>query len=171
MFAPTLHAAGRKWATTGQRYVEVQHLLSWYISSAISRTRAARGPTEAAPVLSVCAPGEQHSLPMEALGAALGERGLPEPMFGPALPAEASYEAVRRIGPSAVVLWAQSRSTADRAVVQRVSGREWGLRGARAGPALLLAGPGWASCPHVPGTGRLKGLRSGVDAVEVLMRG
>jgi hypothetical protein len=33
-------------------------------------------------------------------------------MFGAALPAEALIEAVRRTGPSAVALWAQSRTTA-----------------------------------------------------------
>lgn len=171
VFAPTLHAVGRKWASSGERYVEVEHLLSWQISSAVRRLRTVRGPAGIAPALLACVPGEQHTLPLEALTAALGQRGLPARMFGAALPAEALHAAVRRIGPSVVVLWAQSRSTADRAPVQLVSGVEWGLRGARANPALLLAGPGWTTTPHVPGTGRLHGLRSGTETVESLLVG
>ncbi|MGW0549068.1 cobalamin B12-binding domain-containing protein, partial [Streptomyces altiplanensis] len=171
VFAPTLHAVGRKWASSGERYVEVEHLLSWQISSAVRRVRTVRGPAGIAPVLLACVPGEQHTLPLEVLTAALGRRGLPARMFGAALPAEALCAAVRRIGPSVVVLWAQSRSTADHAPVQLLSGMEWGLRGARARPALLLAGPGWTTTPHGPGTGRLHGLRSGAGVVESLLLG
>lgn len=36
VIAPTLHAVGRKWASSGERYVEVEHLLSWYVSAAAS---------------------------------------------------------------------------------------------------------------------------------------
>ncbi|MEU1277976.1 MerR family transcriptional regulator [Streptomyces sp. NPDC005805] len=170
VLAPTLHAVGRKWATAGERYVEVEHLLSWHVSSAIRRAHTVRGAQPLPPALLACVPGEEHSLPMEALAAALGERGLPARMFGAALPAEALFEAVRRSGPSAVVLWAQSRSTADRALVQWIAGMEWGVRGARESPALLLAGPGWAGMGAVPGTGRLQGLRSALDVIEELMR-
>ncbi|MFD7029879.1 MerR family transcriptional regulator [Streptomyces sp. NPDC059917] len=169
IIAPTLHAVGRKWASAGERYVEVEHLLSWHVSGALRRVRpAAEGPGRA-PVLLACAPGELHSLPMEALCAALGERGLPVRMFGPALPADALLEAVRRIGPCAVVLWSQARTTADRSLVRSVSAVEWGLRGARAHPWLLLAGPGWgAGGPPLPGADRLHALRSAVGVIEAL---
>lgn len=169
VFAPTLHAVGRKWATSGERYVEVEHLLSWHVSSALRGVRAAGERAGVPPVLLACVPGEQHSLPIEALTAALGERGLPTRMFGAALPAEALYEAVRRLGPSAVVLWAQSRSTADRALVHFISGIGWGVRGARTHPSLLLAGPGWSGGSRTEGTARLHGLRSGIDVVASLL--
>ncbi|MFE3325679.1 MerR family transcriptional regulator [Streptomyces sp. NPDC059176] len=167
--APTLHAVGRKWATSGERYVEVEHLLSWHISCALRRVRPSGERAGAPPVLLACAPGEQHSLPIEALTAALGERGLPARMFGAALPAESLCEAVRRLGPSAVVLWAQSRSTADRALVHYLSGIGWGVRGARTRPSLLLAGPGWSGGPPAPGTVRLHGLSSGLDVLDSLL--
>nr|WP_173265268.1 MerR family transcriptional regulator [Streptomyces pacificus] len=172
VIVPTLHAVGRKWATSGERYVEVEHLLSWHVSSALRRVRPAveRERADAPPALLACVPGEQHSLPIEALAAALGERGVPARMFGPALPADALQEAVRRLGPAAVVLWAQSRSTADRSLVRIVSGVHWGVKGARNRTSLLLAGPGWAGGAY-PGTLRLHALGSAVDAIVALYRG
>ncbi|WP_405656104.1 MerR family transcriptional regulator [Streptomyces sp. RK9] len=163
---PTLHAVGRKWQTSGERFVEVEHLLSWHVSTALRR--AAVDQTErpvGPPVLLACTPGEGHSLPMEALAAALCERGLPVRMFGAALPAEALDNAVRRLGPTAVVLWAQSLNTASRPLAEHLKATEWGVRGARAHPAVLLAGPGWAACPHIPETVRPLGLG---DAVATL---
>ncbi|SCK13847.1 Predicted transcriptional regulators [Streptomyces sp. ScaeMP-e48] len=142
---PTLHAVGRKWETVGERYVEVEHLLSWHVSSALRRAAAQRAPTAGSGVsLLACTPGESHTLALEALAAGLAQQGLPVRMFGAALPVEAMEEAVRRTGPAAVVLWAQSRSTASRALVARVESIEWGVRGARRRPAVLVAGPGWA---------------------------
>ncbi|MFF4849192.1 MerR family transcriptional regulator [Streptomyces sp. NPDC001194] len=170
VIAPTLHAVGRKWATAGERYVEVEHLLSWQISAALHRIRPLPEPPRSPPVLLACVPGEQHSLPIEALTAALGQRGVPARMFGSALPAEALHDAVRRTGPRGVVLWAQSRTTADPALARSVAGIEWGLRGARTRPALLLAGPGWGADAGGPRTERLFGLRSGLAVIESLAR-
>ncbi|MFF0056844.1 MerR family transcriptional regulator [Streptomyces microflavus] len=142
---PTLHAVGRKWETVGERYIEVEHLLSWHVSSALRRAAARRAPTAGSGVsLLACTPGESHTLALEALAAGLARQGLPVRMFGAALPLEAMEEAVRRTGPAAVVLWAQSRSTASRALVARVESIEWGVRGARRRPVVLVAGPGWA---------------------------
>ncbi|MBL3803742.1 MerR family transcriptional regulator [Streptomyces sp. BRB081] len=142
VMAPALRAVGRKWATAGERYVEVEHLLSWHVSSALRRVppvSALAGP----PVLLACVPEEQHTLPVEALAAGLGGLGVPLRMFGAAVPAAALDDAVRRTGPAAVVLWSQSRDTADRRLARAVAGRAWGVKGARAGARVLLAGPGW----------------------------
>ncbi|MGW1659656.1 MerR family transcriptional regulator [Streptomyces microflavus] len=142
---PTLHAVGRKWEGGGERYIEVEHLLSWHVSSALRRAAARRAPMAGSGVsLLACTPGESHTLALEALAAGLAGQGLPVRMFGAALPVEAMEEAVRRTGPAAVVLWAQSRSTASRALVARVESIEWGVRGARRRPVVLVAGPGWA---------------------------
>ncbi|QNP68644.1 MerR family transcriptional regulator [Streptomyces roseirectus] len=141
VMAPVLHAVGRAWASSGEDYVAVEHLLSWHVSSALRRTGApVAGP---GPVLLACVPGEQHTLALEALHAALTERGVPARMFGAAVPEPALTAAVDRLGPSAVVLWAQSRATADPATARRVADARWGVRGARRGPSVVLGGPGW----------------------------
>lgn len=155
---PTLHVVGRKWQTSGERYVEVEHLLSWHVSSALRRVAAQPVAKDGAGIiLLACTPGETHTLPLEALAAGLAERGLGVRMFGASVPGEALSAAVRRIGPSAVVLWSQSRNTAGRPLAQHVASIEWGVRGARTHPAVLIAGPGWAGSP-LPGTHRPQGL-------------
>jgi DNA-binding transcriptional MerR regulator len=174
VMVPTLHAVGRKWASSGDRYVEVEHLLSWHVSTVLRRCArpVLRGDGTAAgigPVVLACSPGEQHTLPLEALNAALGERGLPTRMLGAAVPAEALAAAVRRLGPAAVVLWAQARSTANPAPARYVAGTQWGVRGARRRPAVLLGGPGWAGRP-APGLLRPAALRPALETLSELYR-
>ncbi|MEU9859402.1 MerR family transcriptional regulator [Streptomyces sp. NPDC047971] len=165
VMAPTLHAVGRKWESSGDRYVEVEHLLSWHISTALRQLVGSARPhrADANPVLLACVPGEQHTLPIEALAAGLAERGLPTRMFGAAVPAEALDAAVRRLGPTAVVLWSQSRSTASHALARHVADISFGVRGARTHPLVLLAGPGWAGRATAPGMLRPGGLREALD--------
>lgn len=148
VMVPTLHAVGRRWVSAGDRYVEVEHLLSWHVSTTLRRhTPRPAVPAGAGPVLLACVPGEQHTLPLEALNAALGGLGIPARMFGAAVPAEALVAAVRRLGPAVVVLWAQARSTASLPLAEHLAGMEWGTRGARTTPLVMLGGPGWAGRP------------------------
>ncbi|MGO4632700.1 MerR family transcriptional regulator [Streptomyces sp. 2RAF24] len=171
IMVPTLHAVGRKWESSGDRYVEVEHLLSWHISTALRRGGTVAGPApapSAAPVLLACVPAEQHTLPLEALTAALAEQGLPTRMFGAAVPAEAVDAAVRRSGPAAVVLWSQARSTAHHALARHVARTEFGVRGARTAPLVLLAGPGWRGRTPAPGTVRPTGLREAIGLISGL---
>ncbi|MDF3301321.1 MerR family transcriptional regulator [Streptomyces tropicalis] len=169
VMVPTLHAVGRKWASSGDRYVEVEHLLSWHVSTTLRRFTPPPAPAGDAaadgPVLLACAPGEQHSLPLEALNAALGERGVPTRMLGAAVPAEALAAAVQRLGPPAVVLWAQARSTASLPLARYVAGTEWGVRGARRHPLVVLGGPGWTGRP-VAGLLRPGTLADALDALS-----
>lgn len=177
VIAPALHAVGRKWASSGERYVEVEHLLSWHVSTALRFGRAAgavagpgaaaREPAGVPPVLLACVPGEQHSLPLEALDAALREAGLPRRMFGPALPVDALREAVLRVGPSVVVLWAQIKPVGVNLgrVVDAVAGVEWGVKGARSQARILRAGPGWAGVPDA-GSRLITGLGSGLEVIR-----
>ncbi|MFJ7154453.1 MerR family transcriptional regulator [Streptomyces sp. NPDC101118] len=169
VMAPTLHAAGRKWEAADDRYVEVEHLLSWHVSTVLRRAAAAApAPGRAAPVVMACLPGEQYTLPLEALAAGLAERALPARMFGAAVPAEALLAAVRRLGPPAVVLWSQSRSTADSTLARQVASTAFGVRGARKAPLVLLAGPGWPPQAATAGMRRPGGLRQALDAIGAL---
>ncbi|MFG3343888.1 MerR family transcriptional regulator [Streptomyces sp. NPDC048018] len=168
VMAPTLHAVGRKWESSDDRYVEVEHLLSWHVSTALRRAVVAAPSAVspgAAPVVLACVPAEQHTLPLEALAAGLAERGLPTRMFGAAVPAEALDAAVRRLGPAAVALWSQARSTANHALARHVAGTAFGVRGARTAPLVLLAGPGWLGGRPGPGMVRPAGLREAVDVI------
>ncbi|WP_344263692.1 B12-binding domain-containing protein [Streptomyces sodiiphilus] len=168
VIVPAMRAVGRKWAASGERYVEVEHLLSWHVSSALRRRAAAAAPAGGGgcpPVLLACAPGELHTLPLEALAAGLAERGRPALMFGADVPARALEEAVRRTGPAAVVLWAQSRGTADREPAHRIRSAVWGMRGARVRVTVMLAGPGWAGGGRFTGVVRPRGLREALDAL------
>ena len=161
---PALLAVGRKWTETQGKYVEVEHLLSWCVTTALHRFQAdaaqaaasaAAGSAasaepaqpDAAPahrrVLLACAPDELHSLPLEVLGAALVERGATPAMFGAAVPADALREAVRRTDPARVVVWSQTSHTADPGALP--------VPGERSRCRVLPAGPGWLSArPAVP---------------------
>ncbi|MER5294562.1 MerR family transcriptional regulator [Streptomyces pharetrae] len=167
VMVPTLHAVGRKWASSGDRYVEVEHLLSWHVSTTLRRHTRPPEPPGAdgtGPVLLACVPGEQHTLPLEALNAGLGQRGVRTRMFGAAVPAQALSAAVRRLGPRAVVLWAQSRSIASLPLARDVHSARWGVKGARRQPLVVLGGPGWAgrSASGMPRPGGL------AEALEML---
>ncbi|MFE5603360.1 MerR family transcriptional regulator [Streptomyces coelicoflavus] len=166
VIVPTLQAVGRKWETSGEKYVEVEHFLSWHVSGALRRAtpRTVADRPGAITVLA-CVPGENHTLPLEVLSAALTERGVPVRMFGGALPVESLVAAVRRTGPAAVGLWAQSRATASRPLAQHVAAMEWGVRGARRRPVVLTLGPGWAG-QAVAGLARPSGLAEAVAALE-----
>ncbi|MEV8098634.1 MerR family transcriptional regulator [Kitasatospora sp. NPDC085879] len=167
---PALRAAGRKWAGEGERYVEVEHLLSWHVSTALRRVAdRPEPPRSGPPALLVGMPAELHTLPLEAVAAGLAERGLPYRMFGAAVPAEALLEAVRRTGPAAVMIWSQAKHTADRVLARRTAETAWGGRGSRSRPVVLTAGPGWAG--RQPGTGilRPRDLPGALDRIEHLL--
>ncbi|MFF1301962.1 MerR family transcriptional regulator [Streptomyces sp. NPDC058307] len=171
VMVPTLHAVGRKWASSGDRYVEVEHLLSWHMSTALRRrTRppARQGdPLGPGPVVLACVPGEQHTLALEALNAGLSELGLPTRMLGAAVPAEALTAAVDRLGPAAVVLWAQARSTASLPLARHIAGAQWGVKGARRSPAVMLGGSGWLG-RSAPGTLRPTAFEDALDSLARL---
>ncbi|MEH1012499.1 MerR family transcriptional regulator [Micromonospora sp. CPCC 206060] len=136
MLRPVLAAIGERHAATAG-LIEVEHLVSRCVSEAFAR--AARRNQAAGPprILLSCADEEQHSLPLEALGAALAEAGVTYRMLGARVPVEALTEAISRTGPAAVVIWSHSRATAD--PVQLVT-----LLTVPRRPLLVLAaGPGW----------------------------
>ena len=137
---PLLVAVGSRWAATGEG-VEVEHLLA-ECSADVLRGVAARAqePPGRRPVLLACAPDEQHSLPLHALAAGLGERGLASRTLGAAMPAVALQAAVRRTGPAVLFLWSQRDGTADPAVLEE-------LPATRPATALLVGGPGWKGVP------------------------
>ena len=163
---PLLYGMGRKWEQT-RTHVEVEHLLSWCVSSALRRV--APGPVDEAsrvrPVLLACTPTEMHGLAVEALASALREAGSPHRVLGPCTPVEATLRALRRVGPRALVLWSHAPTEADGAVL---AAAVRAASEASAGTAVFTAGPGWRG---TGGASRLAGghLTSLREAVAVLV--
>ncbi len=133
-------------ALDDDRCIDLVHGLSWAIAAALHRVPAPGGTS--APVLLACADGERHTLPLEALRAALAEHGRAALFLGGSIPDSALRDAVARTHPVAVVLWAGRPAEPPRRL--RV-------------PRLVLAGPGWP-----PRTGRAARPATLGDALVVL---
>ncbi|GIJ27993.1 transcriptional regulator [Micromonospora qiuiae] len=137
LLRPVLVGIGERHAATAA-LIEVEHLFSRCVSAAFAAVVAGR-PAPAAPprILLSCADEEQHSLPLEALAAALAEAGVSHRMLGARVPVSALLDAIGRTGPAAVVIWSHIRFTADAAQLTA-------LLTAPRRPLLVLAGgPGW----------------------------
>jgi DNA-binding transcriptional MerR regulator len=138
---PVLAGIGERYAATGE-LVEVEHLVSVCISAVFG---AVPRPPPGVPVriLLACADDEQHSLPIEAVAAALAADGVPARSLGARVPPGALRAAVHRTGPAAVLVWSQLSSTG--------AGRQLeGILAERIRPVVLAAGgPGWHR-PSVP---------------------
>jgi MerR family transcriptional regulator, light-induced transcriptional regulator len=133
VITPALRDLGSQHSTAG-RYIAAEHLLSGAVSAALARVPRPRTQPR---VLLACSPDEQHSLPLEALAAALAERGLASRLLGARVPAHALREALARTAPAAALIWAHSPAMADRDQIAVAAG-------ARPRPALVAAcGPGW----------------------------
>jgi DNA-binding transcriptional MerR regulator len=120
----------------GEGCIDIEHALSWTVSQSLQRLPM-RPPDDSAAIILACSEGETHTLPLEALRAALGERGHGALMLGADVPSAALTDAiVRTARPTTVVLWAQTGLTADIAMAK-------GVIAARA--QLMVGGPGWKS--------------------------
>jgi hypothetical protein len=153
---PVLISIGDRYQVT-RRFIEVEHLLSRSITEALGTVRRPHSgliPT----VLLSAADEEQHTLPLEALAAALAEAGIPSRLLGARVPTPALLDAIDRTGPDVVVLWSQSPPTGDTDQLARAA--------ASPRPPLLIgaAGPGWPT--ELPtGVARLTTLPEAVDVI------
>jgi hypothetical protein len=139
---PVLVTIGERHAATGA-LVEVEHGVSRCVSEVLAAVPRPVVPITAARVLLACADEEQHSLPLEALAAALAEAGADARMLGARVPPAALAEAVARTGPVAVVVWSHTSTTGDPAQLAPIR------TGPRRPLLILAAGPGWLP-DHLP---------------------
>ena len=132
---PVLIGVGERYAAT-KRFIEVEHILSRGVTEVLSSVT--RPPSSQIPrVLLAAADEEQHTLPLEALAAALAQAGVSSRLLGARVPAQAVAEAIARTGPDVLVLWSQLPGSADPAQWRHVlSGRHRPL-------LVSAAGPGW----------------------------
>ncbi|MER6753678.1 MerR family transcriptional regulator [Micromonospora echinofusca] len=136
LLRPVLFGIGERHAATGG-LIEVEHLMSRSVSEAFAVVARAAAPAGPARIVLSCADEEQHTLPLEALAAALAEAGVGYRMLGARMPLPALLEAVNRTGPAAVVIWSHTRATADPAQLNAL------LAAPRRPLLVLAAGPGW----------------------------
>jgi MerR family transcriptional regulator, light-induced transcriptional regulator len=132
---PLMQSLGSAYERTPERVVPIEHTASAGVLAALHSLPPApeRGRL---PALLACAPDEQHSLPLEALRAALAAHDVPTRFLGPRLPADNLCEVAKRLRPAAVVVWAHRSSLARRVPLEGVAGHC---------ASVLLGGPGWAS--------------------------
>src|SRR5262249_39007574 len=106
VLCPVLRGIGKRHAATGA-LVEVEHLLSGCVSAVLG---AVPRPAPGRPVriMLTCADEEQHSLAIEALAAALAVQGVPCRTLGARVPVRSLLAAVRRTGPSGLLIWSQT---------------------------------------------------------------
>ncbi|WP_342668300.1 B12-binding domain-containing protein [Actinoplanes subtropicus] len=152
---PVLVRIGERYQAT-QRFVEVEHLISRCVSEVLG---AVPRPASTPRVLLAAADEEQHTLPLEALAAALAQAGVPSRLLGARVPPRALEDAVTRTGPTAVVLWSQMADTGDVRQLARLGDHPHR-------PLLLAAGgPGWpAALPA--GVAQLTTLGSAVALLQ-----
>jgi len=154
---PVLIGIGERHAATN-RFVDVEHLISRTVTEMLG---AVTRPPSSKPswVLLAAADEEQHTLPLEALAAALAEAGVPSRLLGARVPARALTDAISRTGPRAVVVWSQAPPTGDPAQLALI------LAGAHRPLLVAAAGPGWPRDALPPEATPLGSLPEAVDAV------
>ncbi|MCT7660846.1 MerR family transcriptional regulator [Mycobacterium deserti] len=118
--------------------IDVEHALSWTVARSLQRVPSGHHAgvnQETAPVILACTENEAHTLPLEALRAALSERHRTSLMLGAAVPQSALLDALaRHTNRSTVALWAQSPDTADVAAIEALT---------QAHASVVVVGPGW----------------------------
>jgi hypothetical protein len=138
MLRPVLAGVGERHAASA-RFIEVEHLLSRCVSEVLAAVPRPPRPHAPTRILLSCADEEQHTLPLEALAAALAEVGVHCRLLGARVPVTALVDAVARTAPEAVVVWSHARHTADPAQLATL------LSAPRRPVLLLAAGPGWSA--------------------------
>lgn len=158
---PVLIGIGERYAAT-KSFIEVEHVVSRSITEVFSSVR--RPPSSETPrVLLAAADEEQHTLPLEALAAALAEEGIPTRLLGPRVPPRAVTETIARTGPAVVVIWSQLAHTADPAQLAEI------LAGPHRPRVVAAAGPGWSKQELPPGATRLGSLTEAVQIVHAAL--
>ncbi len=138
--------------------IDVEHVLSWAVVTSLHRLPQP-ALDDRSTVILACTENESHSLPLEALRAALAELEIGARMLGAEVPAAALADALSRcVRPTIVVLWSHSRDTADLLAIQTVLDAQ---------ATCYVAGPGWDAIDLPAHVERIESLS---DAVRLAQR-
>ncbi|WP_433658385.1 MerR family transcriptional regulator [Nocardia sp. CA-128927] len=139
----------------GERCIDVEHMLSWCITSVLHRTNPPPDAPAPRPVVLACTSGETHALPLEVLRAGLAERAVNAHMLGADVPTGALTDSLARHDqPVPVMLWSQQESTALTSAVRACLD---------AGSRVLVGGPGWDSVILPEAAERVASLADAID--------
>ena len=156
LIRPVLVAIGERWEQTS-RGVEIEHSFSMVVIGALAGHSARLGrPRNGRPAVLASAPDELHDLPLMVLQAALCDVGIRSHVIGARTPDEALRDAVLRLGPPVVFVWAQMPG----AQVPELPAQ-------RPAATLVIGGPGWVE--PAEGVERAADLEQAVGAVRVAM--
>ena len=144
-----LQTIGEKWEQSGEG-IDVEHLIVDAIESQLRVvTTSLTEPINARPIILACTAHELHSLPLQAIAAGLAEHKISCRVLGARLPNESLVAASKKIGPSAILVWSQTRGTAEPELWEQIVQQ-------RPAPVLVAAGPGWVGHQfpdvHMPNT-------------------
>ena len=136
VIVPALQIVGEKWNETDSG-IEVEHLLSEVVESQLRIITGANfEPVNKRPVLLCCTTHELHTLPIYAIAAALSTKQIGCRILGARLPIDSLLAAAKKIGPSAIVVWSQTRGTEEPTLWNQ-------LQDQRPPLVKIAAGPGW----------------------------
>ena len=156
LIRPVLVAIGERWAQTS-RGVEIEHSFSMVVVGALAAHSARlERPRNGRPAVLASAPEELHDLPLVVLQAALSDVGIRSHVIGARTPDEALHDAILRLGPPVVFLWAQMPGA-----------RVPDLPAQRPTSTLVVGGPGWADATD--GVEHVADLEHAVGAVRTAM--
>ncbi len=156
LLRPVLGAIGERWEQTS-RGVEIEHSFSTVVAGALAAHSAGLDrPRNGRPVVLASAADELHDLPLMVLQAALSDVAIRSHVIGPRTPDDALRDALARLGPPVVFLWAQMPG----AHVPELPPQ-------RPAPTVVVGGPGWAATPD--GVEHVADLAQAVGAVRTAM--
>jgi MerR family transcriptional regulator, light-induced transcriptional regulator len=150
---PALRTVGERWSELPHG-VAVEHLLSHVAAAALGAAAPTDHPGPPA-VLLACVPVEEHDLPLVALAAALGQRGVATTLLGAATPTDTLVRAVQHSRPAVVVLLALLPELVDPGMLTALppAGR------------VVAAGPGWAGAALPADVRRVDDLAGALEVV------
>ncbi len=156
LIRPVMVAIGERWEETN-RGVEIEHSFSTVVSGCLSAHSARlERPRNRRPALLATVAEDLHDLPLLVLQAALSDVGIASHVLGARTPDEALRDAVARLGPPVVFLWAQMPGPSLPELPPK-----------RPPARVLRGGPGWGS--DTPGGGDVTDLEQAVGGVRSAM--
>lgn len=136
VIVPALQIVGEKWNETDSG-IEIEHLLSEVVESQLRIITGSNfEPVNSRPVLLCCTTHELHTLPIYAIAAALAMQQISCRILGARLPIDSLLAAAKKIGPSAILVWSQTRGTEEPTLWNQ-------LQDQRPPLVKVAAGPGW----------------------------